>query len=79
MTASECSCVSHHQQQQHHVCMVTHARHVQSCPLVLVLQVDIQASLNQELCCEHVVVASTLQNANHLSVSSVYFLKHCQL
>lgn len=36
---------------------------MQGGPQVFILQVDIQASLNQHLCCEHVVMARALQKA----------------
>lgn len=36
---------------------------MQGRPQVLVLQVDIQASLNQKFRCKHIVMASTLQKA----------------
>lgn len=36
-----CVCISHQQQQKHHVRVVAHTRYMQSCPQVLVLQVDI--------------------------------------
>ena len=57
-----CMCVSYQQQEQHHVCMVAHTRHVQGGPQVFVLQVHVQASLNQNFCRKHVVMASTLQD-----------------
>lgn len=51
---------THQQQKQHHICMVTHTCYVQCCPQVFILQVGIQASLNQKLRSEHIVMASTL-------------------
>lgn len=68
------------QQQQHHICMVTHTRYMQGCPQVFVLQVDIQASLNQKFRRKHIVMASALQNARIFLLTvcrNVYFLKYC--
>ena len=59
-----CVCVSistHKQQQQHHVWVVTGTGHMERCPQVLILQVSIQPTLNQNLRRKHVVMASTLQ------------------
>lgn len=58
------ACVSYQKQQQHHICMVTHTRYMQGRPQVFVLQVHIQASLDQKFSRKHVVMASALQNAN---------------
>lgn len=57
-----CACVSHQKQKQHHVGMVAHARYMQSRPQVFVLQVDVQASLQQHLRRQHVVMTSALRN-----------------
>lgn len=56
-------CASYQQQQHHHICMVAHARYMQGRPQVFVLQVDVQASLDQKFSRKHVVMASTLENA----------------
>lgn len=59
-------CSPHQQQQQNHVCMVARTCDMQSRPLVFVLQVYVQTSLHQKLCCKHIVVASTLQRAERV-------------